>query len=211
MPLLYLSLAFLAGIFLAEASAMPAWLWGCLIGGMVLLWGSDHRLRLFQKIQRAAERVSWVPLLRQAGQAMAKLPLPLAVLLAAVFTGALRYQLAQPKLAPDILAWYNDRNETVFMEGVVSDPPDERDSYTNLRVAVDSLRMAEQPEFAPVQGKALVRVPPGGDWHYGDRISLAGRLETPPAEEGFSFRDYLSRQGIYTIIQPQQVHLLLKN
>lgn len=211
MPLLYLSLAFLGGIVLAKAAAMPAWLWGCLAGGMLLAWGINRWLRHSQEIQRVGERFLRLPFFCRAAQVLEKLPVPAAILLAAVFAGALRYQLAQPKLAPDILAWYNDREAIAYMEGVVITPPDERDGYTSLRVAVDSLRMAEEPGFVPVQGKALVRVPPGDDWGYGDRISLAGKLETPPEEESFSYQDYLARQGIYTVIQPLQVTLLLKN
>jgi hypothetical protein len=36
-------------------------------------------------------------------------------------------------------------------------------------------------------------VPSGETWQYGDRISLTGKLETPPEEEAFSYRDYLAR------------------
>jgi competence protein ComEC len=211
MPLLWLSLAFLGGIVLAESVAMPAWFWACLVGGMLLVWGITRRLRHFQKIQRVVELFSHKPFFRLAGQALAKVPVPTALLLAVVFAGAARYQLAQPKFTSASLAWYNDREEIVTLEGVVIDPPDERDSYTNLRVAVDGLRVAEQIAYTPVEGKALVRLPPGGNWDYGDRISLTGKLETPQAEEGFSYRDYLRRQGIYTQIQPVQASLLLKN
>ena len=176
-----------------------------------MVWAIIRWLTRIPMIKRVLERWKQRRSFHLAGQVLAKLPVPAALLLAAVFIGAVRYQLAQPKLTPETVAWYNDGEELINLDGVVVDPPDERDTYTNLRVAVDGLRLADEGAYLPVKGTVLARVPPGGEWRYGDRISLAGRLETPQSEEGFSYRDYLMRQGIYTIIQPVQVSLLLQN
>jgi competence protein ComEC len=211
MPLLWLSLAFLAGIILARAAALPALFWACLSGGLLLVWAVIRWFIRIPKIQPVVEHWKQRRSFQRLRQVLVKVPVPTALLLAALFAGAARYELAQPKFAPDALAWYNDREEISTLEGVLINPPDERDAYTNLRIAVDRLRLADGEAFIPVQGTLLARVPPGGEWQYGDLISLAGRLETPPAEEGFSYRDYLSRQGIYTIIQPVQVSPLSQN
>ena len=45
----------------------------------------------------------------------------------------------------------------------------------------------------------LVRLPPGGDWRYGDRVRLEGYLYTPSENEDFSYKSYLAHQQIYTL------------
>jgi competence protein ComEC len=57
----------------------------------------------------------------------------------------------------------------------------------------------------------LARVPPGGDWRYGDRISLLGRLITPPEDEDFSYRAYLARQGIFAYMPDAQPSLVRRD
>jgi competence protein ComEC len=37
---------------------------------------------------------------------------------------------------------------------------------------------------------------------------VTGDLETPPIYEGFSYRDYLARQGIYSIISRPHIELM---
>jgi competence protein ComEC len=130
--------------------------------------------------------------------------LPVPVLLACLFLGAARYQAAQPRLAPDFIAWYNDTRVEMAVVGLVAAPPDHRDTYTNLRVEVERVRPGGSLYHTAVRGLLLVRVPPGGDWRYGDRLVLRGELENPPADEGFSYREYLARQGVYAYMPKGQ-------
>ena len=97
------------------------------------------------------------------------------------------------------------------MRGVVRSPPDVRDSYTNLRLEADTLQSVQDGQSLPVEGMVLAKVPLGEEWHYGDRLRLTGKLETPPAEEEFSYREYLARQGVYSLIQPTEISLLSTN
>jgi len=46
----------------------------------------------------------------------------------------------------------------------------------------------------------LVRVDNSERWQYGEFIRVRGLMETPPVFEGFSYRDYLARQGIHSIM-----------
>ena len=102
--------------------------------------------------------------------------------LAVFFLGAARYQAAQPTVDSHYIAWYNDQDYTLLVTGSLADPPDVRDTYTNLRLQVTGL--------------ILARVPSGGDWQYGDVMRLRGHLQTPPTNESFSYQDYLAHQGI---------------
>lgn len=211
MPLLWLSLAFLAGIVLADLAILPVWAWITLAGGTLALWIVWRVVSRLLRLRRAFLRLEGTRLFTLAKQAQAKMPVAVCLLLAVLWIGAARFQAALPEITAENIAWYNDRDVLYLVEGVIVDFPDVRDTYTNLRVKVDRIRPAQGEQSYPVKGLVLARVLPGGDWRYGDRIMLNGKLETPPVEEGFSYRDYLARQSIYSLIQPTQVSRLLKD
>ena len=208
MPLFWLALAFLAGILLADAVSLTTAAWLILAGaafiGSVLLALVPRWL---------AQRVSIRP------QSIQRLNYPFSpafvvLLLTSVFLGASRYQSKQPDLTdPGFIAWYNSLQGEVIIEGVIVEPPDVRDAYTNLRLATHKVRLAYDSTFLfrDVHGLLLARVPPGGTWRYGDRVHLEGRLETPPEDEEFSYRDYLARQGIYSTMSMAGARLLRRD
>ncbi|MBW8012141.1 MAG: DUF4131 domain-containing protein [Chloroflexi bacterium] len=128
--------------------------------------------------------------------------------LSVFFLGAARYQASLPEVNSDFISWYNDTEIETVLVGVVIQPPDVRDSYINLRVKVERLRVADEITHVEVSGLLLTRVPTDGDWHYGDRVVLRGYLETPPENEEFSYSDYLARSGIYTYMPYGEASLL---
>ena len=136
-------------------------------------------------------------------------PVPYPLILLSLTLGAARYQSTQPVFNPGLIAWYNDRDTPFVLEGVLVQPPDERDLYTNLRVRVDRLHPVGETSFLPVTGYVLARVPPGASWHYGDRLRLEGNLQTAPEDEEFSYRDYLAREGVYAYMSRASADLLV--
>jgi competence protein ComEC len=125
----------------------------------------------------------------------------------ALLAGALRYQGAVPDLDnPSLVAHYNGTG-WVTVEGVVADYPDQRDTWTNLTLAVESLER-ESGSAGPVRGKILIRAPRYPQIRYGDRLRVSGLLETPPVFEDFSYADYLQRKGILSVIQRPQIEKL---
>lgn len=182
MTLVYLAVAWLAGIALAEAIHLP---WQVLpVLGLaallvLLLWREDARVRL--------------------GGAC-------ALFLAA---GAARLLIAIPHFEERSLATYNGVGQ-VTLEGIVVGEPDERDSYTNLRVRAERLTLPDGSR-REVEGLALVRAKRYPERHCGDRVQVVGRLETPPVFETFSYRDYLARQGIHSLVRNAEVTLLAEN
>ena len=113
--------------------------------------------------------------------------------------GAARFQAAQPIFDLSDLASYNDLNEYVEVTGWVKSPPISHDSYVELHISAIQLSF-ENHESQPVHGELLAEVDLGGDWKYGDQVSLRGKLATPEDGEDFSYKDYLSRQGIYALM-----------
>ncbi len=179
-PLLWLSLAFLSGIVFARQVQAATLLW-------LILLAFGLALALLARLL--------LPRIDLRG-----FPLPPATVflsalaLASFFLGAARYQITVPRLDAFDVAWYNDRQYEILVTGTLVDPPDERDAYTNLRMDVKEVDTGDQT--LPVHGLLLARVSPDDIWHYGDVVRLRGHLVTPPAEEDFSYRDYLARQGI---------------
>jgi competence protein ComEC len=129
------------------------------------------------------------------------------VLAFAVTLGALRYNLAQPHFDQTTLATHNDQQKSVVVEGIAVGEPDTRDTYTNLRVEADRLIITNQPTRT-VRGWVLVIVPPFTDYRYGDRIRAEGKLQTPTDTGDFSYRDYLARQGVYSIMSRPRVTVI---
>ncbi len=182
MTLVYLAVAWLAGIALAKAISLP---WQVLpVLGLaaflgLLLWRDDRRVQL---------------------GALCALALAL---------GAGRLLLAVPHFDETSLATYNHAG-WVTLEGVVVGEPDERERYTNLRVRVERLALPDGTELE-VEGVTLVKAGRYPQRHCGDRVRVAGLLETPPVFEEFSYREYLARQGIHSLIRRAQVTLLAGN
>ena len=123
--------------------------------------------------------------------------------------GAGRFLLAVPRFAESSLATYNGVG-WVTVDGVVVGEPDERDNYTGLRLRSERLALPDGTE-RQVTGLVLVRAGRYPRRHYGDSLRVQGLLDTPPVFEGFSYRDYLARSGIHSIISPAQVLLLAEN
>lgn len=211
MPLLWLALAFLGGVLLAATVSLPTNTWLILAGAALL--GAVLVVLLPRWLAR---RENIHPRWFLPSLPLKRLPYPfspvfIVLLFVSVFLGASRYQATQPDLSnPGFIAWYNQIQGEVVIEGVISDLPDVRDTHTNLRVAVNKIRLAYDSTFLfrDVHGLLLVKAPLGYVWHYGDRVHLEGRVEPPPEFEGFSYREYLARQGIYSYMSWADARLL---
>jgi competence protein ComEC len=187
MPLLWLSLAFIAGILFAGQVTLSTQVWLILAGVALVVF------ILFRVLKHP--HISLIPLVIFS-----------PLLVSVFFLGAARYQSTIPKVDAHYIAWYNDREYELLITGTLTDPPDVRDTYTNLRVNVNSLDAGDQ--ILPVYGLILARVPPGGTWHYGDTVRLRGHLQTPPENEDFSYQDYLAHQGILSYMPDAAATLL---
>ena len=184
MPLLWLSLAFVTGIIFATQVHASTLFW-------IILAGAALVLALLTRLLLPRLRV-------QPFHLSPSISFLVAAALVIFFLGAARYQYTVPKVDAFHIAWYTDRQVELVITGMLADPPDNRDTYTNLRL--DTTKVNTGGGDLQVHGLILARVPPGGDWHYGDVVRVRGYLKTPPVDENFSYRDYLSRQGILAYI-----------
>ncbi len=196
MPLLWLSTAFLAGILLSGAFALPAFPWVLVAAAGVLFLLAEHFL------------LKSNPILNKA---RAALHFPVGLLLVLLALGGLRYLAGVPSVSPDSLAFYNDRG-TYTITARVSAPPDRREDAVYLELTAieieDPLAVDPLQAVKRIEGKARARFVAGTDWRMGDVLRFNADPRTPADEANFSYKEYLERQHIATVIYyPRQVKL----
>ena len=190
LPLMWFSLAFLAGIILAKLISLSIWVWISLTVIAILL------LVLSQIL---------------APRLPTSFPLPpfAFVLFCALCLGATRYQISVPTFNAFHIAFYNDRDYDLLVTGTLIEPPDYRDNYTNLRLKVTNVNTGDRN--LPANGLILARVSNNQVFHYGQILRLRGKLKTPPENEDFSYRDYLAAQHIHSYMSSAEVTVLPGN
>ncbi|MFV1858729.1 MAG: ComEC/Rec2 family competence protein [Anaerolineales bacterium] len=124
----------------------------------------------------------------------------LGVGVAVLFLGAWRLAVAAPEFDSSHISAHNDTFQIMTLTGLVTDFPDVRDEYIGLRVASDSIRYLDSDVPQEITGNVLVRADRFGSFSYGDRVEALGILETPPEFQDFSYRDYLARQDIFSLM-----------
>ncbi len=189
LPLVWFSLAFLAGIVFASLASLHILTWSALVGGAVLLLIISRLVAT----RRPSFPVSAFPF----------------ILLLAFLLGAARYQLSVPRFNAFHIAFYNDRDYDLLISGTIVEPPDYRDNYTNLRVRARSVDTGDGD--LPADGLILIRASNNQVFHYGENIRLRGKLRTPPENEDFSYRDYLAGQHIHSYMTSAEVTVLPGN
>ncbi len=199
LPLLWLSAAFLCGLLLADCLELTWWYWAILVLlSLLLAFFENHLTGGFWQNWR---RVS---------------VLPLGLVAALLFSGALRYQTALPQYDAHNLLWYA-RDLPVKLEGLLLTTPQTGRNSLSLRLSVENLQVMDQDgnlltEVNHPQGILLVSAQASNtDYRYGDRVTVQGVLTSLAGMEADGFRQYLYRQGIQAQISFGSVRLLEHN
>jgi len=188
LPLLWVSLAFLSGIVLNRFLHAPLAVW--LIITVIPIIDAIFLRRRFARL---ASLNVWL----------------VAASCIALLLGALRYQQTIHKITPADVSWYNDLKANVLVTGTLVEPPDYRDTYTNLRLNVTKLDNGKKT--FDVSGLLLARVPANQTYEYGNELRLRGALQTPPQNEDFSYQEYLAHEGIFSYMPSSEATLLPGN
>ncbi len=125
-----------------------------------------------------------------------------AVCLIAFFGGALCYQASLPPDDESHVKFYNDQE--VVIEGMVSADPEVRDNATHLRFSVSRIDPDGEEgleDWREVSGDVLLFVPRYPEYEYGDVLQVSGKLETPSQDGEFDYKNYLENQGIYATMR----------
>ncbi len=100
--------------------------------------------------------------------------------------GLLRVQISEFYIVNDKLKEFNDTGE-VMLTGIIIGEPDIRDASQKLKVKVGN-------------SKILVTTQRYPEYSYLDKIKIIGKLKTPTESEEFSYKNYLMKDGIYSVM-----------
>ncbi len=223
MTLLWLALAYLFGIALGH-SLWTAGLVGCGFPGSLWLatLAALPLTPLLHKLPPFAPTRETLAAMRWPARFGFRLPRPnptpalLAAVLLSLLTGTLRY--ASHPLTPcwstGDLATYNLPAEQAFdrdapmvtLHGYVNSYPLVSDARQRLHVRVESL--ARDGEVLDVRGDVRLNTGTRERYVYGQPVTVRGRLVTPPVFEDFSYRDYLARKGVHSLVYGAQIDVL---
>ena len=114
------------------------------------------------------------------------------------FLGVLRFDIAEQNPSSCVLKGFV--GETVLMEGVVIEEPDERENSIRLVVALNKIFL--EAENIDIETKSIVTASLYPKWSYGDKVVLEGVLKKPEnfsSDLGreFNYVGYLAKDGIY--------------
>ena len=194
MPLLWIALSFITGIVIASLFSLSTYIWIGIALALLLA------LILFRLPRFSNNPIS---------SFLLRLPPFVNFLIISFFLGAAWFQFRQPVIDAFHVAFYNDRDYEMLVTGTLAEPPDYRDTYTNLRLNVEAVDSGSGD--LPASGVLLVRVSQNQSYEYGQHVRVRGKLKTPPEDEEFSYRDYLARDGVYSYMSIAEVTTLPGN
>lgn len=110
--------------------------------------------------------------------------------------GILRVQIAEFNIANDELSKLNGKG-VVVLTGIINDEPDVRDTSQKLEVKVGNSVILVTTNRYP-------------EYNYLDKIKLTGKLESPVVYDDFNYKDYLLKDGIYSVMSFAKIEKLGK-
>ncbi len=178
MILLYLSAAWVSGIYLGSMLHVPPALLSIGVMPLLLLpFLSNYRKHL----------------------------LVVASCLLVLVGGSLRYQTNLLCTVEGCLQFYNDKG-TVQITGMVHTEPEKRGN--NLIFEFTTTQVQTAGESRKIKGKALVLCSGYSNYHYGDILKITGKPQAPPETDSFNYRSYLAQQGIHSLVSYPRIELV---
>jgi competence protein ComEC len=190
MPLLWISIAFIAGAAVPLFQTVPV-LAMAVSGGVVFLACFFEKWLL--------RRSSLYSILRKT------MPIPVCLLVAAFLGGIVRGETARSGYQPGDLPYYNDRGRVTIL-AMASQPVENHDKSTLLTVTSRLMKVGDEP--VTVTGDAILLLPAGTHYEYGDLLEITGNLQTPPEREDFSYKQYLENRGVFSYMTYPRINMV---
>jgi competence protein ComEC len=194
--LFYLSISFITGIFISSIVKIPhIFLWGFLFLGVSII--------IFAEIS------SFFYFGLAVGLAGVKKTayLCLGFCLLFLVLGILRMQISEFNITNNKLNKFNGTGE-ITMAGEIFKEPDVRDNSQKLKVRVSNVTSNVTPNVT--EGIVLITTSRYPEYNYLDKIKITGKLETPSETEDFSYKNYLMKDGIYSVVNFPKIQLISK-
>jgi competence protein ComEC len=195
LPFLWLSFFFLLGLFTAHFFFLPNLiLFSILFIGLILTLLERHFGNQW-KIFKERPRIS---------------PLAWGILWIAFCVGFLRQQTSQIPITREQVGWYNNSG-IITLAGKVAAPPTKSERVSQVRFEVERLILADGQEISPIRGMVLLWLPKDSEVEYGDQLQAQGKLIVPFEDTEFSYKEYLARQGIFSLMSHPGIILIKKD
>ncbi len=123
--------------------------------------------------------------------------------------GMFRHQQFELNMADSDLSRLNDSSENVTIIGIIDKEPDVKEKSIKLRVEAE--KISTEKESFSVQGKILVSTWRYPEFKYGDKLKITGKLEVPPVFEDFNYKDYLKKDGVYSMMNFPKIEVIGQN
>jgi len=150
MALVYLSIAWVLGVFLGSIFSLP---WAIIFIGILPL--------------------CLIPFLSHYKRQL----LLSGFCLLSLFGGCLRFQMSLPAIDEHHLQFYNGKG-AIEIEGMIATEPDPGNISSTFQFSASKLQT--NGTYIEASGKALISVPRYQEYHYGDVLRITGKPETPP-------------------------------
>jgi competence protein ComEC len=179
MALVYLSIAWVIGVYLGSRFLLP---WSVIFAGLAPLIFIPFFLRYKKQLILAC------------------------FCLLCLFGGSIRFQTSLPVVNEHSLQFYNDGG-IIMVEGTVCTEPEPGNTTSSFQISAAKVQTGG--DYINASGKALVNVLRYPEYHYGDMLRITGKLQTPSeSRNDFNYRDYLARQGVYSIISYPRIKVI---
>jgi competence protein ComEC len=125
-----------------------------------------------------------------------------------LFFGILRHQSVLHEIKEDPLTKLNDTKNEIVLTGFVSKEPEFTQKTQRLIIKVEKIFL-QDGKFYSSKGKVLLVTKKYPEYSFGDRIKVLGKLQKPSEDlEGFNYKEYLQKDGIYSLINFPKVELI---
>lgn len=95
---------------------------------------------------------------------------------------------------------YPEEGEVVFVGRVVQEP-DTRIDHVKLTIKCSE-------NCSRVKGRVLATTHRYPEYQYGDKLKIAGEIRKPFVFDDFNYREYLAKEGVYSVIYWPEIELL---
>jgi len=114
--------------------------------------------------------------------------------------GIVRLQMLQFTITNDPVAKLNDKPEKIELVGQITDEPNVRTSYQSLKIKITG-----------TSSIVLASADRHQKYDYLDQVRITGKLETPMSEGDFNYKNYLMKDGIYSVMAFPDIELVSKD
>jgi len=189
--LFFLCLSLVIGVFIESLIEIPQiFIWGFLILGVVMIIFSLTKSIFFSSQPVfpgpfASKKIIWLAQNLLPRVFFFRVSLITGFCFLVFVLGVLRMQGAEFKVESNKLAQLN--GQEVVLQGFVADEPVIKEKSLQIKIKT---------------GKDTVLVTVGRypEYQYLDKVKITGKLETPFITEEFSYKNYLAKDGIYSVM-----------